>query len=156
VETTNNSVEQMEIDLHKFTTSSYLLALNAMRQTEPLKPWMKDNRPKTDEEVYKIIQSVHGWGCQNDDGTITAGTHGHQGVERTLTLLKDKVPPSKWWYSMRQDVKQFIHDCPNCVVRTMTAPLPQERTDTKASNEHSHCSRIKYRHLNGGTPCDKT
>ena len=114
VETTNNSVEQMEIDLHKFTTSSYLLALNAMRQTEPLKPWMKDNRPKTDEEVYKIIQSVHGWGCQNDDGTITAGTHGHQGVERTLTLLKDKVPPSKWWYSMRQDVKQFIRDCPNC------------------------------------------
>ena len=89
-----SSVEQLETNLHEFSNPPYLFALAATRKVGPLKPWMKDNRP-IQEDVYKLIQSVHGWGCQNDDGIITEGTHGHQGVERTLYLLKDKIPPSK-------------------------------------------------------------
>ena len=108
-----SSVEQHESTLKEFSKPSYLFALAATRKVGPLKPWMKDNRP-IQEDVYKLIQSVHGWGCQNDDGTVTEGTHGHQGVEKTLCLLKDKLLPSKWWYTMRQDVKQFINECPNC------------------------------------------
>ena len=63
------------------SSSKYVIILSLLE-------WMKDNRPKQ-EDVYKIIQSVHGWGCQHDDGSITEGAHGHGGVEKTIRLLKD-------------------------------------------------------------------
>ena len=74
---------------------------------------MKNNRP-LDHEVRQLITSVHGWGCRQDDGTTTHGSHGHGGVERTLKLLKESILPSKWWYTMRKDVRQFIQECPQC------------------------------------------
>ena len=95
------------------SSGSFLLALNATRRTPTLRPWMRNNRP-LDKEVYDTIQEVHGWGGRDNDGSTTKGAFGHGGVERTLQLLKTKVPPSKWWYTMRADVKQFIHDCVQC------------------------------------------
>jgi len=108
-----SAVASAHTSLEKYTSGSYLFALAATRKVGPLKPWMKNNRP-IDSEVHKTITQVHGWGCRHNDGTVTEGAHGHGGVERTLRLLKEHVPPSKWWFTMRQDVKRFIHDCPQC------------------------------------------
>ena len=107
------SLKTFSLPLQRNASGSYLLALNATRRMEPLRPWMKDNRP-LDQEVHDIITQVHGWGGRNDQGDITTGAHGHGGVERTLELLKRHIEPSKWWYSMRSDVKQFIRECPQC------------------------------------------
>jgi hypothetical protein len=108
-----DSLKEFSQPLQRNATGSYLLALNATRRMAPLRPWMKENRP-IDREVHDIITQVHGWGDRNDQGDITTGAHGHGGVERTLELLKRHIDPSKWWYSMRSDVKQFIRECPQC------------------------------------------
>ena len=109
----NKAVEASQDAITKASSGSFLLALAATRRVGPLRPWMKNNRP-LDQDVHKTISQVHGWGSRHDDGRTTSGCHGHGGVERTLTLLKDLVPPSKWWYSMRKDVRQFIQECPQC------------------------------------------
>ena len=67
--------------------------------------WQEKNQPTTAKKL-KLFQSVHGWhnNCH----------HGHGGVERTLDLLRAKVPLSREWVGMRQDVKTFISQCPQC------------------------------------------
>ena len=109
----NGALDSAQDSLSKYKSGPFLLAIAATRKVGPLKPWMKNNRP-LDHEVRQLITSVHGWGCRQDDGTTTHGSHGHGGVERTLKLLKEVIPPSKWWYTMRKDVRQFIQECPQC------------------------------------------
>ena len=43
-----------------------------------------------------------------NDGNITNGKHGHGGIERTLRLLKDTLPPSEQWAGMRQSVQASL------------------------------------------------
>ena len=109
----NAALEAAHAPILKGSAGPSLLALAATRRVGPLRPWMKNNRP-LDQEVHRLISQVHGWGRRHDDGSSTTGCHGHGGVERTLRLLKDSVLPSKWWYTMRKDVRQFINECPQC------------------------------------------
>ena len=89
-----------------------LASLSSTRIETPL-PWQLRNKPD-DPQIYKHIQAVHGWGGRCNDGNITNGKHGHGGIERTLRLLKDTLPPSEQWAGMRQSVQEFIHNCPQC------------------------------------------
>jgi len=55
----------------------------------------------------ELISQVHGWGYRDPHGSITPRMYGHGGVERTLNLLKDKLPRDRWWSSMRTDVRNL-------------------------------------------------
>lgn len=92
---------------------AHILAANASRRLDTPRAWMKNNRPN-DEEIHKEISKVHGWGTRSENGEVTMAHHGHGGVDRTLRLLRDSLPPSKWWTNMRDDVRKFIKNCPQC------------------------------------------
>ena len=98
--------------------AALLASLTSTTRMKTPRPWVRNTRP-IDNTVYEYIQAVHGWGtyctpCKDAVHALKPGIHGHGGVERTLTLLKDSLPPSKWWGSMRTDVRQFIEQCPQC------------------------------------------
>ena len=92
---------------------AHILAANASKRLDTPRAWMKNNRP-TDEGIHKEISKVHGWGTRSENGEVTMAHHGHGGVDRTLRLLRDSLPPSKWWTNMRDDVRTFIKNCPQC------------------------------------------
>ena len=92
---------------------AHILAANASKRLDTPRAWMKNNRP-TDDEIHKEISKVHGWGTRSENGVETIAHHGHGGVDRTLRLLRDSLPPSKWWTNMRDDVRTFIKNCPQC------------------------------------------
>ena len=85
--------------------ASLLASLTSTTRMKTPRPWVRNTRP-IDNTVYEYIRAVHGWGtyctpCKDEVHALKPGIHGHGGVERTLTLLKDSLPPSKWWGSMR-------------------------------------------------------
>ena len=111
--TSNSQESTLDSQDDSYKSSPLLLAISSSSKLGTPKPWSSQERP-IDSHVHELISQVHGWGYRDPQGNITPGMYGHGGVERTLNLLKDIVPPDKWWASMRSDVRNFIHQCPAC------------------------------------------
>ena len=127
-------MESLRNKLEKEQPAAFLLAINASRRMHESRSWMKNNRP-TDVQVHDLISQVHGWGSRDEStGTVHPGHYGHGGVERTLQLLRDHIAPSKWWSSMRTDVRNYIHKCPQCQFMTAAKVDIHERRSVHPFN----------------------
>lgn len=82
--------------------------------------FMKDgllHRRTTDVSLGALEQLVLP-ACLRPD--VIASVHdkmGHQGYERTMSLLKSRV----YWPGMHEEVKEYLQICPRCVVNTKPA-----------------------------------
>jgi transposase InsO family protein len=93
-------IEEIQKQMEPNRPSSMLAALHNRFKPAPA---TRIERP-LDANVYNWLKQCHG----HDS------LHGHGGVEATLSLLKAKVPPAKYWTGMRKDVRNFIQQCPCC------------------------------------------
>jgi putative transposase len=82
-------------------SAAHWLARLEARNTVEKKPHTRDASPMTSAH-RDVIATCHGGLC------------GHGGVERTLRLMKDRVPASEHWPNMRKDIRQYIQTCPAC------------------------------------------
>ena len=94
-------------------SSPFLLAIINSSKLGTSKPWTRAERP-IDNDVHTLISEVHGWGYRDPKGNITPGMYGHPGLDRTLDLLKNKIPRDQWWSSMRADVRKFVLNRSTC------------------------------------------
>lgn len=80
--------------------------------------------------LYRVVQNPHlgeVWqllvpGCLKDQ--VLESLHngmGHQGIERTLNLLKEKC----FWAGMYEDVESWVKNCERCVLTKMPQPKIQ-------------------------------
>ena len=91
----------METQVRNDPPAVHWLARLEARNTVEKKPHTRDVSPMTNAH-RDAIAKCHGGLC------------GHGGVERTLRLMKDRVPASEHWPNMRRDIRQYIHTCPAC------------------------------------------
>lgn len=75
-------------------------------------------RPDGGETVLQVVLPV---ALQPEVLTLLHQQHGHQGVERTLELVRQRC----YWPGMSADVAQWVQKCERCQQAKDVAPIPR-------------------------------
>lgn len=119
-----------------------------------LKQW-----PRIKEEdglLYRVIEDVHVGRCHQLllpdclQEQVLKSVHdqmGHQGIERTLGLLKQRC----FWGGMHRDVEQWVKKCQRCVLTKMPLPKIQAPQTTFIATRPLEVVAVDYTTLERAT-----